>query len=222
MAGLLTFPHGVHSLATTEVSLPPEGGSSSADRIRRRQRAKLLLLFALCTLPVFASYLLYYAYPPSGRANYGELIDPQRPVPALAVVPVGDGPASLAAMRGQWLLLQVDSGACQTACAEKLFTIRQLRTMAGKERTRIGRVWLVTDDAPVDARLIEAYEGTAMLRAERAALAQWLPVPEGGQLEDYLFLVDPLGNLMMRHARDGEPRRIHKDIARLLKASRIG
>jgi hypothetical protein len=210
-------------LASTDVPLPAEGVlSEAAARLRRRQRIKLLLLFALCTLPVVASYLLYYVFPPTGRASYGELIDPQRPVPALSVAQIGEGPASIAAMRGQWLLLQVDSGVCEAVCVEKLFTIRQLRTMAGKERTRIGRVWLVTDSAPIDPRLVDAYDGTAMLRADRAALAQWLPVAEGRRLEDYLYLVDPIGNLMMRFERDGEPRRIHKDMTRLLKASRIG
>jgi hypothetical protein len=189
--------------------------------MRRRQRLKLLLLIAVCVSPVVASYLMFYVFMPTGRTNYGDLVEP-RQAPAMQLVSVEGEQATLQSLRGRWLLLHVDGGDCPTSCAEKLYTIRQLRAMTGKERTRIEPVWLVTDGAAVDARLIEAYAGTRMLRVDRAALAGWLPAREGARIEDHLFMVDPLGNVMMRFERDGEPRRIHKDIGRLLKASRIG
>jgi hypothetical protein len=209
-------------LASPDVSLPPDPGAATlSPSVRRRQRLKLLLLLGVCASPVIASYLMFYVFMPSGRTNYGELIEP-RPAPALQLVSVAGEPATLQAMRGRWLLLHVDGGACPTDCAEKLYTIRQLRAMTGKERTRIEPVWLVTDDAAIDSRILEAYDGTRMLRVDRSALTDWLPPGDGARIEDHLFMVDPLGNLMMRYARDGEPRRIHKDIGRLLKASRVG
>lgn len=196
---------------------------------RRRQRLKLIALFLVCASPVLASYLAYYVFPPEGRTHYGALVEPQRPVPALALA-AADGapadaslsPAGLQSLRGRWVLLQVDSGACDTECVEKLYMMRQLRTMTGKERSRIERAWLVTSDERIDERLLEPYEGTWMTRADRAELLAWLPLPEGAELEDFLFLVDPLGNLMMRFERQGDPKRIHKDLTRLLKASRVG
>jgi hypothetical protein len=189
--------------------------------VRRRQRIKLLLLFAACASPVIASYLMFYVFMPSGRTNYGDLVEP-RQAPTLQMVSVEGEPATLQSLRGRWLLLHVDAGECTAACVEKLFAIRQLRAMTGKERTRIEPVWLVTDQAAVDPRLLEAYGGMRMLRVDRDALAAWLPPRDGARIEDHLFMVDPLGNVMMRFERDGEPRRIHKDIGRLLKASRIG
>jgi cytochrome oxidase Cu insertion factor (SCO1/SenC/PrrC family) len=188
----------------------------------RRQRLKLLALFALFASPVVASYLAYYVFPPAGRTNYGDLIQPQRPAPALALSRPDGAADRFDRLLGQWVLVSVDAGACDAACAAKLYAMRQQRTMTGKERERLDRVWLVTDAAaPAPAQLRE-YEGTIVLRADVAQLAAWLPVAPGRRMEDYLYLVDPLGNLMMRFPADGDPQRIRKDLSRLLKASRIG
>lgn len=189
---------------------------------RRRSNFTLYLVLAVCIAPVIASYLLYYFFPPGGRTNFGDLILPPRPAPALALKSVDDVPVSFDGVKGQWLLLQVDGGVCAADCDAKLHTLRQLRTMTGKDRTRVERVWLVGDEAPITQSMLVTYEGTIAMRAGRQALEGWLPVPAGTRLEDFFFVVDPLGNLMMRFPKDGDPRKMHKDVARLLKASRIG
>jgi hypothetical protein len=190
------------------------------DATRRRQQLKLIALVLFFAAPVIASYLAYYVLPPSGRTNYGELIQPQRPAPALALSTPDGSPYRFASLLGQWVLLQVDGGACDPTCTDKLFALRQQRTMTGRERDRIDRVWLV-DDA-VTPVLSPDYEGTLVLRADPAELARWLPVDPGRSVRDYLYVIDPLGNLMMRFPADGEPARIRKDIGRLLRASRVG
>ncbi|HYF57545.1 MAG TPA: cytochrome C oxidase subunit I [Burkholderiaceae bacterium] len=201
---------------------PPAAGPAQAPAVRRRQRIKLIALLLVFAAPVIASYLAYYVFPPSGRSNYGTLILPQRPVPELALAAPDGAPYRFASLLGQWVLLQVDSGACPKACADKLYALRQQRTMTGKDRERLDRVWLVTDAATPSAELLRDYEGTLVLRADPAALAALLPVEPGRRVEDYLYVIDPLGNLMMRFPADGEPARIRKDISRLLKASRVG
>jgi hypothetical protein len=176
----------------------------------------------VCAAPVIASYLAYYVFPPSGRTNFGTLIEPQRPVPELSLATVDGKPYRFASLLGQWVLLHVDSGACDKPCVDKLYALPQQRTMTGKERERIDRVWLVGDAAAPSAALLREYEGTVVLRADPAQLAPLLPVEPGRRVQDYLYLVDPLGNLMMRFPADGDPSRIRKDISRLLRASRVG
>lgn len=189
---------------------------------RRIQRIKLLAVLLVCASPVIASYLAYYVFPPMGRTNFGELIEPQRPVPALQLQSLQGQPTQWQPLLGQWILLQVDSGRCDTPCADKLYALRQHRTMTGKERERIDRVWLVSDDLGVSPSVLEGHEGLVAWRAPAQQLAQWLPVEPGRSMTDYLYVIDPQGNLMMRFDAKGEPQRIHKDIRRLLKASRIG
>jgi hypothetical protein len=182
-----------------------------------------LAVLLVCAAPLIASYFTYYVLKPQARSNYGTLIDPrQYPIPKLDSSTLDGRPARLEDFKGKWIMLKVGGGDCLEACRKQLFFMRQLRLMQGKEMERIERVWLVTDNAPLDTIVIREYDGTRMLRASGDAVAKWLPVDAGSRLEDHLFLIDPLGNLMMRFPKDPEPRKVHKDISKLLKASAIG
>jgi hypothetical protein len=99
---------------------------------------------------------------------------------------------------------------------------RQLREMLGRERDRLDKVWFVTDDGPVAAPLRAAVEaGPAMtaLRVDREALARWLAPAAGQALEDHLYVVDPMGEWMMRMPAQAEPARVKRDLERLMRAS---
>ena len=182
-----------------------------------------MAILLVCAAPVILSYLMYYVFPPVGRTNFGELIEPQRPVPELKLSQTDGTPYAFKALLGQWVILHIDAGACEAACLSKLYALRQQRTMTGKDRDRIDRVWLVNDTTAPDVALLERdYAGTLVLRADASQLQTLFPVEPGRSLRDYLYIIDPLGNLMMRFPADGEPARIRKDIGRLLKASRVG
>jgi hypothetical protein len=187
-----------------------------------RRLRTLYLLIAVCVAPVIASYLAYYVFPPSERTNYGALIDPQRPTPPLSLHTLDGARFDAGTLRGNWLMLKVDGAACGEPCRKQLWLMRQLRTMQGKDADRIARVFLVTDAGTLDASLLRDYAGTQMLRAERAELERFLPADAGTQIEDHIFLIDPLGNLMLRFPQNPDPKRMIKDFERLLKYSRIG
>lgn len=186
----------------------------------RRNRA-LYLLVALSLAPILASYFAYYVMPPSGRTNYGVLIEPQRPLPALAATGLDGAVFDLRTLRGKWVLVMTDGGACDEYCRSKLFHMRQQRTMTGKERDAVERVWLVTDDAAVPEALVRDYAGTHVLRADVRDVRGWLALPAApdASLRDHIWLIDPLGNLMLRWPRDPDPKGTKADIARLLRAS---
>ena len=93
--------------------------------------------------------------------------------------------------------------------------------MTGKERDAIERVWFITDDLPLDPALGRDFDGTVFVRADARDLAAWLQLPAGAHadLRDHIWLVDPLGNLMLRWPRNPDPKGTKGDIARLLRAS---
>ena len=188
-----------------------------------RGRKMFFLVLAICAAPMIFSYLTYYVIKPEGRTNYGEIIDPRNyPIPDLGGTSLDGKPANLEQFKGKWILLQIDSADCQKACAQKLYYMRQLRLTQGKGMDRIERVWLITDDAPLDIAQMKEYDGTQFLRVDAQKLAAWLPVAEGTKASDHLYMIDPLGNLMMRFPKDPDANKIKKDISRLLKASSIG
>ena len=105
-----------------------------------------------------------------------------------------------------------------------MYVQRQLREMLGRDKDRLDKVWLVTDAAEVPTLLRTSVQsagpaGVTVLRADRAALAQWLQPEPGRALEDHLYLVDPMGEWMMRVPVEPDPTRLKRDLDRLLRAS---
>jgi cytochrome oxidase Cu insertion factor (SCO1/SenC/PrrC family) len=184
----------------------------------RRSRATLWLVIALAAAPVAASYLLYYFLPPARTVNYGELIEP-RPLPDAPLALADGSPFRLSQLRGKWVLVSLDSGRCDAQCDRKLLYMRQLRLTQGKERERVERAWLILDGIAPSAGVIDSYPGTWAVRAD-GDLAGLFPAP--GKASDHIYVIDPLGNVMMRFPRDPEPRGMIKDLQRLLKASQVG
>ena len=129
-------------------------------------------------------------------------------------------------------MVKVGGSTCNTVCHDQMYAIRQLRSMQGKEAGRIERIWLITDKNPLETVLIRELDGMQMLRADPAAVAAWLPTAPDAPLDGAIFLVDPLGHLMMRFpavpgsAPEADKlahyAKVKKDIAKLLKASAIG
>jgi hypothetical protein len=166
-------------------------------------RGKLLLIGAVCLAPLVLGTLAWYFKLDVGApANYGELLPPR---------PLSGPPFDR--LRGKWLLVAVDSAACDAWCEKKLYYLRQLRRAQGKDMDRVERLWLLTDDAKPRVELLQAIEGTLVVPAPRMDAFPGKPV-------DHLYLVDPLGNLMMRYPRDPDPSRMLKDLQRLMKFAR--
>jgi hypothetical protein len=175
----------------------------------RRGRVKFLLLGLFFALPVAAGWIAWWLdLVPGTTSNYGTLIPP-RPLPA--------GP--FAAFKGKWVLVQFDSGACDAWCERKHYFMRQVRRATGKDMQRVERLWLVTDGKAPAPALLAAIEGTAVVAADERLLAAF---PAEGSPAAHIYLVDPLGNLMLRFPRDPDPARILKDLQRLLRVSRFG
>lgn len=208
------LPHPVHDGATPE--RPRDARRTRAGRI------KLLLVLLACAAPVLASYYTYYVLRPQGRTNYGDLIQPSRSLPALPLRTLDGQPLDAAALRGQWLLLALGPAECSAECQKRLYLQRQLREMLGRERDRIDKIWLVTDDAELSAPLRAALAADPSLRVLRVphdALAGWLQAQPGHALDEHLYLVDPMGEWMMRVPANPQPARVKRDLERLLRAS---
>ena len=179
-----------------------------ADAVRRG-RVKLALLAAFFLLPMGASWVVWKFDLVSGTTgNYGTLLAARA-----GVLP------PIAALKGKWVLVQFDGGACGAACERKLYFMRQVRRAQGREMDRIERLWVITDAVQPSPALLAAIEGTVIVR-EGGALAASFPA-ERSAIE-HIYLVDPLGNLMMRFPQDPDPSRVIKDLKQLLKFSGFG
>jgi hypothetical protein len=190
----------------------------------RLGRWKLLLVLLVCASPVIVSYLTYFVIRPEGRTNYATLVTPTREWPAIPMRDLKGQPVNARDLRGQWILLAVGPSTCEGACEDRLFMQRQLREMMGRERDRLDKVWLVLDNDPVKPELEQALlatPGMRILRTDRAAVQAWLQPEAAAALEDHLYVVDPMGEWMMRAPTTPDPAKFKKDLERLLKASKF-
>lgn len=214
-------------LGLTVHSLPSASDAVDVDSRRTRAgRLKMLAVLAVCAAPVIASYFTYYVVRPEARRNFGELIEPQRPLPQLNASTLDGMPVPLPSLRGQWLIVSVGGGACDAACEKSLYLQRQLREGLGKDKDRVDWVWLVDDNAPVRPSLMPALAQATVLRVDRPQIARWLAPAPGRLLPDHLYLVDPMGHWMMRFPAPGDAqldtaaaKNIKRDLERVLRAS---
>jgi hypothetical protein len=216
-------PQDDQPLGLTVHSLPSVTGAAVDPATRTRLgRWKMALVLAICAAPVVASYYTYYFVRPEGRRNYGDLIDPQRPLPDVNGTTLDGQTVNLRSLKNQWLLISVAGGACDAACTNHLYFQRQLREGQGKDKDRIDRVWFIDDAAPVADALQPALRDATVIRVPKEGLAQWLLPQTGQQLESHLYVVDPMGNWMMRFPAgvnlDTAPK-IKTDLTRLMRGS---
>ena len=180
-------------------------------------KAKLSLLLLIMASPLLASYSAYYFFwHPTKSVNYGELL-PIRPVSLQSLQSIGVN--SVDSIRGKWVLLSVDSGNCNAACAQKLYLMRQIRTAQGREMERVARAYVIDDNAAHNAEFMKQYEGTVVLRSEPRVLGE-LPAADG--VRSHIYLLDPLGNVVLRYPPNPDAKRMMKDWTRLLSVSQIG
>ncbi len=194
---------------------------------RKTSLLPMVLIFLCALAPIVGAVVVYYnpQWWPDDASNYGRLIEPQRPLPGAGELTLTtlDGKAfDPASLKGQWLLVSVDRAECPEACARKLFVARNAHASQGKNVDRVTRVWFITDDAAVPQKVLDAYQGTLMLRARADQLARFLPPDPAGGLLGPIWVVDPLGNLMLQFPADADGVKVRKDLSRLLYNSRIG
>ena len=189
----------------------------SAELRAPRRRTALALLALVVGGPLLATlFVAYVLHPGGGKPPYGQLVQPQRPVPALHLRTLDGKPFDLRRLDGYWLMLVAGPAACPAGCQHLLYAMRQFYLAAGPDEYRVARVWLITDNGPVNPGVLAPAAGTVMLRADPAELRRWLPLSAGESLQGPMWLVDPLGNLMLRFPSGFDPMRALGVFSKLL------
>jgi cytochrome oxidase Cu insertion factor (SCO1/SenC/PrrC family) len=191
----------------------------------RRARLTLLALLALFLVPLVAAWLLHTAAPqwrPQGTVNQGTLITPPRPLPAAPLAAVDGSRVDEDVLRGRWTLLLFSESPCDRDCQALLLRLRQVHAALNKDIPRVQRLLVL-----VGPQAAAPPQGDPDLLLGRLRDRGWLDhfaLGAGNQpaASGRVYLVDPLGNLMMFYPADGPVRGILKDLQRLLRISRVG
>ncbi|MBX3640597.1 MAG: hypothetical protein KF888_08790 [Nitrosomonas sp.] len=190
----------------------------SKEIIKKSNRRKFILILVLLFSPVVISYALFFMDYRPGSINYGDLVEIKK-LSGSGVTQDSNIILRMRDLHGKWVMLTVDSGNCDEACQKKLYYMRQVRTMQNKEMNRIERLWLIDDNVKADSELFKNYEGTFFVNALDSELLDQIPTREIQR--KHIYLIDPMGNLMMRFPENLEPRKMSDDIKRLLHVSQM-
>ena len=187
---------------------------SPASSARARNLRTVGTLGALFLLPLALAFFTYYRtdWRPAGHVNHGSLITPPRPLPALAA----------ATFRGSWTLVYVGDGKCDEDCRRALLVMRQTRLGLANDMNRVGRVWLATGTCCARAGAAAPEPGLTVLDDTRPEAGVLLAAFPAAGREHSIFVVDPLGNLMMSYDARNNPHGLLDDLHKLLRLSHIG
>lgn len=192
----------------------------------RRQRRILIGVALIFFAPLGLSFYLYYGkdWHPGGRVNAGELIEPPRPLPAVVLPLLSGGDTQPQLLKGKWTLLYWQHGRCDDECAKRLYDTRQVRLALDREMNRVQRVFVGDDDCCEMKELQAAHPDLIIIRASSAdePLLALLPTPAGALNSQRVYLVDPLGNVMMFYGPGLKSKGMLEDLKRLLRLSSIG
>jgi|HubBroStandDraft_1064217.scaffolds.fasta_scaffold36996_2 hypothetical protein len=222
--------------------------SAPALRHPGNPRRVLIALALLFFAPVAVAFILYYGigWSPGRRLNYGELVEPPVPLPDL-VLPQADGPRPDAAsgpaaastspedvpranapgsfLKGKWTLVYLGAGSCSAGCRTDLYNTRQVRAALGADRGRVLRVFLA-EGACCDFEWLHTQQPDLITVQASAAAASLTAILEHAghspAAADRVYLIDPLGNLMMCYAADAQPKGMLEDLKKLLRLSHVG
>lgn len=184
-------------------------------------RKTLLAVAIVSILPIVASYALYFRGKHMSQMNHGELLVTRSA--GLDVLPVENSTThqSMADLvKNKWVYLTVQPAACDARCQRKLYLMRQIRTAQNDNMMRVERVWVIVGDGQPDARLLAEHPGLRLTRVANAMQLTQLPL--GADPGAYVFLLDPLGNLVLRYDDQAVPKGMLKDMQRLLRYSGLG
>lgn len=191
--------------------------------MRNRNLRMLAVLAGMFVLPLLLSFWMYYgtAWRPASHVNHGELISPARPLGAVKLPLLAGAPGSGSLFHRNWSIVYIGSGQCDASCRNSLYVMRQTRIALNRDMPRVDRVFLVTSACCDHSFLAREHAGMVVVDASGANASDLLrEFPD--DRESSLFIVDPLGNLMMRFDTRQNAKGLLQDLQKLLTLSSIG
>jgi cytochrome oxidase Cu insertion factor (SCO1/SenC/PrrC family) len=183
-------------------------------------RRQFLMLGLFFLGPLVLAFIIYYGFDwrPAGSTEHGELLSP--PV-VLTDADLGDERGGeVPKFRRKWSLIVLMDDGCDETCQAVLYETRQVRKALSRERDRTQRVMLISGE--FDRATVELQHPDLIILTSDDPVTREIEASLAGLEREFIYLVDPLGNLMMRFPRDTTMKEIHTDLKKLLKLSRIG
>ncbi len=188
-------------------------------------RKILLILAVIFVLPFTVAATMHLLQLKPGGHSYGDLVNPPRSLKPPVLHDLQGRPFGAEQWQKKWNIVTVDTSGCAESCQAQVYMLKQVHTSLGKETQRVQRVLLVPaefkNQTSID--LQKKYPDLIILAgADNATIAFAKEFNVHDQSSSNVYLVDPLGNLMMTYSKNKDPKGLRSDLTRLLKNSWAG
>ncbi len=201
---------------------------------RGRGASQLLLLMVVFGLPIIGAWILYFNPDllPGGRSNQGELVQPVHPMPDQLFSTLDGSSFSRTDLEGYWTLLYSAGQTCDDHCRKRIYEMRQIRKAMAENEKSVKRAVLFSTLSPGMGPLAEIdftefmgnFSGTTVIVGDIQSIAPLRAqlVPAGEASIGHLYLIDPIGNLMMHYRPEQSSEDVLGDMELLLKVNKWG
>jgi len=195
--------------------------------VEKRSNKTFWILVIVFILPYVAAMTYYLAgdrLPDVQTSNRGELVVPVQSLGSLEFDLLQGDTASINDYEGKWLVLSIAGSVCGDSCLHNLYMMRQVRKALAKDRFRVSRAMLFSGATESLQGVISDYEGTDVWLGPQESISNLIAIvdTENQGVDGRLYIIDPLGNVMMRYKPDTDPKDLLKDLQRLMKVSKAG
>lgn len=197
---------------------------------KKNRKVIIILLFIFVAPLIYAIWLYNTGWRPTSTSNYGELIIPARPLAAFTLKTLEGQKFVLDDIKQKWIMIYIGSASCKKACQDNIYKMRQVHTLQAKKQPRVQRLMILTDNVgltELQVLLNKEYPKMIVVSGsgdEVKKLVEQFRIEKGEAVvgQHRIYLMDPLGNLMMYYPQGMDGGNIHKDLKNLLRKSQIG
>lgn len=184
-------------------------------------------MFAVFFGPLFFAMWLFYvpnSWLNSSTQNHGTLIQPAQPLNEFELSDIDGNAWNHEQFTGKWTLLYIGDETCDLYCEASLFKMRQVRLTLGRDSERVQRKYLGLNKNQKAQAIKEIFSKFPRMQVgwfDKSEVDNALPQFKVFPIHQ-VYVIDPLGNLMMWYSKDATSKGMKKDLKRLLKVSKIG
>lgn len=192
----------------------------------KKSQRTLLLLFAVFVVPLLVAMAMFAMrgqWSITNPISHGQLIYPAQPISSFEFSTATQSAGTREYLQTKWTYFLYIPATCNLECEAALFKVRQTIRSMGKDINRIQYMMLSEPSKPpiIDQRIMQRHPQLVV-----GQLTKWqteVDVEKRELLEaGVLYIIDPLGNLMMRYDMNATSKGMLKDLKKLLRTSNIG
>ena len=202
--------------------------NKSGEEIKKRNHKMLWIMVVVFGLPYVVAFYFYFNKSDYdfSTTNYGTIVSPARALPDFTHTKLDNSEFKISSLKGKWVLLSIGKSSCQKDCVDNLYKIRQIKKAVGQNHKRITKLFMLQDKQHLESfkRLLKEYPGMDVIVPSGNEYNNYLSnfQYDGIELEDSMFVIDPMGNYMMVYPKGADASKILKDVERLLRVSKVG